>query len=205
MGPALGSEREEPRSGARSFRTRRKTVMGAGVAASPHCLEAFNSRLAALMSALERFGPPSEQAPAAPWLPDQERKAPGGSPVADPKTRRETFRRSPPVPAIASACASALPAGSGTLTRPFPRRRLRRAALPLASGRVSRGKPSLPLGIGLTSEKPLPVPPRSCRASAEVPRPHRPWLAPGCRCRGGFVSRPALHVPPRGTFRSGCD
>jgi hypothetical protein len=107
--------------------------------------------------------------------------------------------------AIASACASALPyreARGLRLSRP-ERRRLRRAALP-RSRSGSRGKPARRPGFGWTGNRPSPSGPSSCRASAEAAASAWPWLAPGCRCRGGFVSRPRLaRSDPEGFSRSG--
>lgn len=167
--------------------------MGAGVAASPHCLEAFNSAPCGAhvrpraVRALRR-----SEAPAAPRLPAQEHEAPGGSPVADPRTRRgdrpkvaarsgnSVRLRFRSAGRVRNACAP-IPEAAAPSSRPA-----------LAADPVSGGNRHMGSGLAGARVRPLPVPPSFqpgfCRGAASA----WPWLAPGCRCRGGFVSRPRL-------------
>ncbi|MEA3040546.1 MAG: hypothetical protein QOC65_35 [Sphingomonadales bacterium] len=170
--------------------------MGAGVATGPHCLGGLTRTRRCGPGRRAVSGEPSKLAL---------RRLPGSPPRPKPRTVRREARPEGPAgcrrnlppsgnsvrlrfrSALSGGSGLApfrVPNGGGSVEPPFPRSRA-----------GSRGKPPRRLGSGWTGNRPSPIGPSSCRASAEAAASAWPWLAPGCRCRGGFVSRPALHVP----------
>jgi hypothetical protein len=96
------------------------------------------------------------------------------------------------------------PAGRAKLARPSPSAAALRAALPSPSHPAFRRRPHVRVRLaGLVSGRRRPLLPPA-GLLPRLPRPPWPWLSPGCRCRGGFVSRPRLARSPRKASRSGC-
>lgn len=127
-----------------------QTAMGAGVAASPHILEAVLAR------SEDRSPPPSSGSAREPKL-----------------LRRRGPRLKPKLP---------------TVLRFGEPQRVR-----LSLAERHPGEAAFSLGFwpdqGTGVAAPSVIPPGFCRA-CRVSR--RPWPSPGCRSRGGFVSRPRL-------------
>ncbi|MEA3017458.1 MAG: hypothetical protein QOI38_2180 [Sphingomonadales bacterium] len=170
--------------------------MGAGVATGPHCLGG--------LPRTRRCGPARRAVSGAPSKLAL-RRLPGSPPRPKPRTVRRVARPEGP-----AGCRRNLPPSGNSVRLRFRSAlsggwRLapfasRTAAAPssrpsLAPAPAPGGNRPRRLGSGWTGNRPSPIGPSSCRASAEAAASAWPWLAPGCRCRGGFVSRPALHVP----------
>jgi len=171
--------------------------MGAGVAAGPRCLGRASPHPKVGIRPPSGFGRAVEALTL--------RRLPGSLPRPKPRTVRRGARPEGPAGAaetrrlegnsVGLRFRSALPGGSrlaplasrpaaAPSSRPAPRFSRR---FPGGTGLVGSGLAGSGGGVAALAF------PR--RASAEAAASAWPWLAPGCRCRGGFVSRPALRVP----------